>query len=264
MKLKTVRAPLGAMWVRAGFRVFFRQPLAFGVLFALSGLAMLLLTQVPLLGNVLALGLMPVATLAFMLTSRAALDGHTPTPQALLAPWRDGLQRRRLVMVGLAYALTALLALAAVQASDGGRFDAALQALAEGRATPETLEAAGLGRGLLLRLGVFGVLSMVFWHAPALVHWGRMGAAKAVFASVVACVRSLGAFSVYGLTWFSLTAVFAMLAQVLFALLGSPQGASLVLVLGATLFSTVFYASLYFTFADSFELDEADAPTALA
>lgn len=260
MRLKTVPALLGVMWVRAGFRVFFRQPLVFGALFGLTGLAMLLLAQLPLIGSVLALALMPAATLAFMLASRATLDGRLPTPRLLLEPWRDALQRRRLVTLGLAYALLALLALAAVQALDGGRFDAALQAIAEGRATPETVEQAGLGSGLLLRLVVFGVLSLVFWHAPALIHWGRMDAAKAVFASVVACLRSLGAFALYGLTWFGITAAFTVLAQLVFLLLGSPQGATLVLLPGATLFSTAFYASLYFSFADSFELDEAAPP----
>ncbi|HWH73508.1 MAG TPA: hypothetical protein VNV16_04530, partial [Methylibium sp.] len=64
MRLKTVPALLGVMWVRAGFRVFFRQPLVFGALFGLTGLAMLLLAQLPLIGSVLALALMPAATLA--------------------------------------------------------------------------------------------------------------------------------------------------------------------------------------------------------
>ncbi|HSV69843.1 MAG TPA: BPSS1780 family membrane protein [Methylibium sp.] len=263
MKLKTVPARAGVLWVRAGFRVFFRQPLLFGALFGLTGFAALLLVQLPIVGPVLALALMPAATLAFMLATRSALDGRPPQLAPLLAPWRDPLQRRRLVSLGFAYALAAIVTLWLVQALDGGRFDAALEAVAKGSATPETLQDANLGTGLALRLAVVSILSLVFWHAPALVYWGRMDVPKAVFASVVACLRSLGAFAVYGLTWFGITVAYAVLSQTVFLLLGSPQSATLALLPGAMMFSTVFYASLYFTFVDAFELDEPDA-TALA
>ncbi|HKX94223.1 MAG TPA: BPSS1780 family membrane protein [Methylibium sp.] len=263
MRLKTVPARAGLTWVRAGLRVFARQPLVFGALFGLTGFGALMLAQLPLVGPVLALALMPAATLAFMLTTRSVLDGRAPTAAQLLAPWRDALQRRRLIALGFAYALAAIVALLAVQAIDGGRFDAALQSVADGTATPETLQDANLGSGLLLRMVVVAVLSLVFWHAPALVHWGRMAVPKAVFASVVACLRSVGAFAVLGLAWFGIVVAYTLVAQAVFALLGSPQSATLALLPGAMMFSTVFYASLYFTFVDSFELDEP-ADTALA
>jgi hypothetical protein len=263
MKLKTVPARAGLQWVRAGFRVFVRQPLVFGALFGLTGFGALMLAQLPLIGPVLALALMPAVTLAFMLATRSVLDEHPPGAARLLAPWRDPLQRRRLITLGFAYALAAIVALLAVQAIDGGRFDAAMQSVADGTATPETLQGAGLGSGLLLRMVVITLLSLVFWHAPALVHWGRMDVPKAVFASVVACLRSVGAFAVLGLAWFGIAVAYTLVAQAVFALLGSPQSATLALLPGAMMFSTVFYASLYFTFVDSFELDEP-ADTALA
>jgi hypothetical protein len=263
MRLKTVPALTGLTWVRAGFRVFVRQPLVFGALFGLTGFGALMLAQLPLVGPVLALALMPAATLAFMLATRAVLDERAPTAAQLLAPWRDALQRRRLIALGFAYALAAIVALLAVQAIDGGRFDAAMQSVADGTATPETLQDANLGGGLLLRMAVIAVLSLVFWHAPALVHWGRMDVPKAVFASVVACLRSVGAFAVLGLAWFGIAVAYTLVAQAVFALLGSPQSATLALLPGAMMFSTVFYASLYFTFVDSFDFDEP-GPTALA
>ena len=77
MRLKTVPALTGLTWVRAGFRVFVRQPLVFGALFGLTGFGALMLAQLPLVGPVLALALMPAATLAFMLATRAVLDERT-------------------------------------------------------------------------------------------------------------------------------------------------------------------------------------------
>jgi hypothetical protein len=263
MKLKDVPARTGLQWVRAGFRVFVKQPLVFGALFGLTGFGALMLAQLPLVGPVLALALMPPVTLAFMLATRTVLDGRAPTAPELLAPWRDATQRRRLISLGFAYALAAIVALLAVQSIDGGRFDAALQSVADGTATPESLQDANLGSGLMLRMAVIALLSLVFWHAPALVHWGRMDVPKAVFASVVACLRAAGAFAVLGLAWFAIAVAYTLAAQLVFAVLGSAQSATLALLPGAMMFSTVFYASLYFTFADSFELDEP-ADTALA
>jgi hypothetical protein len=263
MKLKTVAARQGVMWVRAGFRVFAQQPLAFGAMFALTGLAVLLLLQVPLVGPLLALALMPPATLGFMLATRAVLGQQPASPRLLLAPWRDPVQRRRLLMLGLAYALAVLVVSLIVEQLDGGRFDEAMQAVADGTATPETLQASGVALGLTLRLVALSLLSLVFWHAPALVYWGRMDVPKALFASVLACLRSLGAFTLMGLTWFAVTLAFTLLAQIVFTMLGRPESAAIALLPGGMMFSTVFYASLYFTFVDSFELDEPDESVAI-
>lgn len=259
MKLKTVPPGRGALWVAAGFRIFLRQPLAFSTLFAVVGFAALLLLQIPLLGPVLVLALMPVTSLEFMIATRAALDGQVAAPALLLAPWRDPLQRRRLLGLGISYAVAVMLASLLVQQFDGEGFDAAMESLAEGRATPESLRESGLLLGMLLRMAALSLLSLVFWHTPALVSWGGMSLSKAVFASVVACARSLGAFTVLGLTWFAVMLGFVLLIQGFFALLGHPAAAAQALLPAGLMFSTVFYASLYFTFADSFRLDDDPA-----
>jgi hypothetical protein len=73
-----------------------------------------------------------------------------------------------------------------------------------------------------------------------------------MFSSTLACWRNRGAFLVYGLTWFSLILGFGILMSVLFALIGSPQLFALAGVPISLIVTTVFYASLYFTFADCF------------
>lgn len=255
MKLKTVPPSRGGLWVAAGFRVFFRQPLAFSALFAIVSFAALMLLQVPLLGPVLALALMPAASLAFMIATRAVLEGRLAPPALMLAPWRHPLQRRRLAVLGLAYAVSVMLATLLVQQIDGGGFEAAMESLAQGEATPESLQESGFLLGLGLRMAALSLLSLVFWHTPALVCWGDMSVSKAVFASVVACARSLGAFIVLGLTWFGAILGFALITQTFFSLLGRPQAAALAMLPAGLMFSTAFYASLYFTFVDSFDMD---------
>ncbi len=80
-------------------------------------------------------------------------------------------------------------------------------------------------------LVLLALLAVPFWHAPALVFWGRQGWAKSLFFSTMAIWRNRGAFAVYGLGWFGLSLVFAMVFSVLLALLGVPQKPSLGAVL---------------------------------
>ena len=44
-------------------------------------------------------------------------------------------------------------------------------------------------------------LSLMFWHAPALVHWHDVSPIKALFFSLVACIRNFGAMAVYFFSW---------------------------------------------------------------
>lgn len=257
MKLKTVRAGQGLQWVKAGFRVFFRQPLGLSGIFAAIAFLALLLLQLPLIGPVAALGLMPLANIGFMIAAREIEAGRTVHPGLLLRPLRDAKRRRPLLLLGAVYAVAAIAVVLLAHLLDGGRFAAAVQAVAENEATPELLSDPMLEFGVLMRLALMSLLSLAFWHTPALVYWDELPVGKAIFASIMACARALSAFVLYGLAWFGLLLGFMVLAQSFFALLGFGQamaGAALPTVM---LFSTVFYASVYFTYVDSFDRPEA-------
>lgn len=258
MRLKTVRARQGLLWVRAGFTVFFRQPLAFGVLFALFGFGVFLLLQVPAIGPVIALSLMPVATVTFLLATREVLAGRSASPRLIALPLRDPLNRNRLLQLGAAYAATAIAVVLAAHLLDGGRFAAAVEAIAANETTAEgALQDPLLPVSVLLRLGLMALASLAFWHAPALICWGRMPVGKALFASIVACWRARGAFVVYGVAWFALTMLFVTVLQLLSAVLGLQPVIGMAVLPLTMLLSTIFYASLYFSFVDAFEVGTA-------
>jgi hypothetical protein len=147
--------------------------------------------------------------------------------------------------------------------ADRGAFEALMEAMPAAQTTPDEVAsrfgAPGLLVGLMLRFGLAGLLSVPFWHAPALVHWDGHGCAKALFSSTLACWRNRGAFAVYGLAWFGLIIVFGMVGSLVFALLGQPQLFALAAVPLSLVFTTVFYVSLYFTFADCFVASDAAA-----
>ena len=60
MKLHIVPARQGILWVKLGMRTFFRQPLALTGLFFIFMAVMSVISMVPVIGNVLALALLPI------------------------------------------------------------------------------------------------------------------------------------------------------------------------------------------------------------
>ena len=200
MKLNILPARQGVLWVKLGVRTFLRQPLALSGLFFIFMLLMSVLSMVPVLGNALALALLPGATLGLMAATQEAVKGKFPMPTVLLSGFRAGRQQMRsMLMLGLLYATGFLLVLALSAMVDGGKF--AKLYLLGGSIGPEVLQDGSFESAALLAMVLYLPLSLLFWHAPALVHWHGMSPVKSLFFSVVACWRNIGAFTVYSLAW---------------------------------------------------------------
>lgn len=257
MKLKNVPARQGLLWVRAGLRVFGRQPLGFSSLFAVFGLAVFVLVQIPLLGSLVALGLVPMLTMAFMLGTLQALQGKSPHPGLFIPLLRDTTQRRRLLQVGGAYVAALMLVVLLSHVLDGGRLAAAVSAMADSQANAEAaLQDPALAGSMLMRAALVTVVSLLFWHTPALMCWGGMPLGKALFSNIVGCWHSRGALTLFGVAWVALMMAFTALVQLLFGVLGLSSVMAQAIVPMALLASTAFYASLYFSFVDTFDLDD--------
>ena len=131
-----------------------------------------------------------------------------------------------------------------------------------------------MGMGMAADRGVFvgtvvaivgaTLLSVPFWHAPALVHWGGQGVGQALFSSTLAVWRAKGAFLVYALSWFAVIALFGFVTAVGMGLLGVPQMAGVLALPAGLVFSTVFYVSLIFSFNDSFGQAQTQTPAQAA
>ncbi len=265
MRLQTVPAARGMLWVKQGFQAFFKHPFAFAALFATFMFAVFTLALVPFVGALALLALLPLVSLGFMIATRLTLDGGAPFARVFIEPLRGSKpQRNAILQLGLVYAVATFAVMWLSDVVDGGAFEALMESMPAGQSSPDAvaakLAAPGLGLGMLLRFGLAALLSVPFWHAPALVHWDNHSCAKALFSSTLACWRNRGAFTVYSLMWFGLIVAFGMVGSLVFSLLGQAQLfalAALPLSLG---FTTVFYVSLYFTFADCFVATDADAP----
>lgn len=239
MKLNVVPARTGLQWVRLGARTFFRQPLALAGLALMYFIAMVAVSQVPYAGAVIASFLTPAATLGMMAATAEAVTGRFPMPTVLVSAFRAGRQRARAMLVlGAIYAAGSLTAtyLAVLVAGGTDNFNAV---------SPTTL----------LALAFHAPLFVMFWHAPALVHWHGIAPAKSLFFSTVACLRNFGAMAVYSIAWTAAAAVLVMAFGTLGMLIGGQGvGQSMVVALMPILMA-MFFTSVYFTFRDSFLAD---------
>jgi hypothetical protein len=257
LTLLSVPAAAGLRWAREGFAAFVKRPLALAGLFALLMFGIVVLAIVPLLGPVLVFGVLPLVTLVFMLATQAVMHGHFPLPTIAAVPLRtDGARRAALLQLGFLYALASFVLIVVSDAIDGGRLNALLAAMSKGRegsAAVSALLADGrLVFGLIARLGLALALSIPFWHAPALVHWGGQGALQSLFSSTLAIWRNKAAFLLFAVCFGAALGVLGFVANLAGLLFNAPQMMPTLLMPAVLLLSTVYYASLYFTFVDSF------------
>ncbi len=259
MKLHPVPASQGLQWVKLGARTFFRQPLAMAGLFFMFMAVVSVLSVIPLLGSLLAVALVPSATIGLMAASREAHAGRFPMPVLLITAFRDGMVKARpMLMLGAIYAvvLTALMGLATLAAPSDVPVIGP-----DTEVTPEMLRQAMFGPGMLVMMLLYIPVLMAFWHAPALVHWHGVSPVKSLFFSVLACWRNKAAMLVYGAGWVGVFLLGGLAISFLATLLGGVQALAMFMYPGILLLAAMFHTSVYFTFRDSF--DTADEPVTL-
>ncbi len=257
LQLKTVDASHGARWIRDAWRLFARRPLAFTSLFAAFLFGALLVSLVPILGGLVQMMALPLLSLGFMVASQSALLDGPVHPRQFIEPLRaDPARRRSLLILCLSYGVGVLLILLLVDAVSNSAFSRLQQLLPKGEAAQAQIDAIlsepGVATGALLAAVLGMGISVPFWHAPALVHWGGHRVGQALFSSTLAVWRSKGAFFVYAMAWAVVVVVFGVTTALLLGLLGVPQLAGLIGLPAGLVFSAVFYISLLFTFNDSF------------
>lgn len=258
LQLKSVAPMRGPRWVADAFRLYARRPFAFTLMFAVFfAFAALAAALLPFVGSLVQLASLPLLTLGFMVAAQSALLGGPVQPGQFLEPLRaDPVRRRALLTLCAIYGVAAFAILLLASWVSDDAFGRLQVLMARGDATPEQLDALlaepGAAWGALLLLVLGTALTVPFWYAPALVHWGAQSAGQALFSSTLALWRSKGAFLLYGLAWAALTLLVGAGSALLFGLLGARGLATLVALPAGLVFSTVFYVSLLFGFNDTF------------
>ena len=133
---------------------------------------------------------------------------------------------------------------------DGGKF--ATLYLVGGNLSADALQDGSFEAAGLVALSLYIPLSLLFWHAPALVLWHGLTPIKSLFFSFVACLRNFWAMAVYAAAWFLVFVVVGTSIALLASLTGSEELVAAVLFPTAMLMASMFFTSIYFTFADCF------------
>ncbi len=247
MKLNIVPARTGLTWVKLGIRTFFRQPLALVALFFMYMAVASIATMLPF-GFVLAFMIEPAARLGLMAAAREASNERFPMPAVLISAFRAGKERMRAMLVlGVMHAAACgvVLLLASLFTGD---------ASTNPPATPEA-QMSLMVPTLLLYMPV----SLLFWHAPALVHFHGIAPAKSLFFSLVACLRNWKAMSLFGLGWCAVILAVSMPLSIAAGMASSPQAAMPIVAPILLALAAMFTTSIYFTFRDSFTEDPPPA-----
>lgn len=249
MKLQVVPPRTGLQWVRKGSRTFMRQPLALTGLFFMFLTSVMLLGLLQLPGLVAALVLAPVGTLGLLIGVSQAEAGKFPWPSCLVQGLRAGpVKRKQLLLLGVINALAVGL----------------IVLLAFALASHDPIEASRAGAGLVLTPASIVAaalqlpLTLLFALAPALTYWHDVPAVKAVFFSMVAVWRNLGAYCVFALAWAGIFAGALLVSRLLVEMAGPGLALNLLGPLVMVLLAMAT-ASLYPMFRDTFQADELPA-----
>jgi hypothetical protein len=268
MKLNVLPASAGAQWVRVSIRTFWRQSLALGTVFILQLAALMFLSLfIPIIGYIVALILKPAFTVGMMAATREAEGGKPPRPFLLFTALRQGAARTRaMIALGLLYAAAVMVVMGVFMLIGDEPLKAVMTFMVNNpRPSPDQIETQiapalldpRLNLAALVAMTLYALAGLVFWHAPALMHWHGVPVVKSLFFSTVAVLRNARAFLLYGLLWLCL-GMGAMSVLMLLAALGGSVG---LIVGGALQFPlaliiwAMFAASQWFTFRDSFVPD---------
>ncbi len=262
MKLNIVPARTGLVWVKLGIKTFAQQPLAMTGLFFMFMATLSLATLLPFVGAALALALLPAATLGLMAATQEATKGKFPMPSILISAFRAGQQRVRAMMVlGALYAVGFLALMGVSAIFDGGQF--ARLYLVGGKITEELVMQGNFQVAMWVAMLLYLPLSLLFWHAPALVHWHGISPVKSLFFSLMACYKNFAALTVFGLAWVAVFVGAAMVVALLSIAMGNPTLATVAMFPIALVIVAMFFTSIYFTFRDSFVATPDDTPAPL-
>ena len=216
------------------------------------------LSLIDVVGNLLALAVLPGATLGLMAATREASKGKFPMPAVLLSAFRAESKRLpAMLILGFLYAAGFVLVLGISATIDGGTF--ARLYLFGGELSAQHVANPRFEMAVLMAFVLYLPLSLLFWHAPALVFWHGVSPVKSLFFSLVACLRNFGAFMLYNLTWLAAFLLMGTVVAVIASLLDNPENISGLLFPLALLMAAMYFTSIDFTFRACFEVPE-DTP----
>lgn len=232
-------ASTGLEWLKQGFGLFRQQPGMLTMLLFATMMFTLLLSTLPVIGNVLSMALIPAFSMVILQACRELESGSRITPAVLLTGFRQGAAGPLLKLGMVYFGVGVVLSLVVAPWIDTAAIQAAFKAIQDkGKPTlPGSTVGAMLAFGLLMAVAI---ISLSF--APPLTHWKKMPIFKSIFYSVFAVFGSLGPVVVMLLAWFC---IYIVSVSVVVMLLGRTQLIFVVLMWVYLIFSANLQCAIY-------------------
>jgi len=236
MKINILPSGAGFSWLREGMRLFGRQPIGLPAMVVLYLMMLIVPALLPVVGIAISGVLAPFASVGLLGACRDVAEGRMPTPLAFAQPFRPTPTRLLMLRLGIINAIlllvVATLAMLLTPEPPAGE-------------VPQSLHEVPL-QSLLVQLMLYLPVMALMWFAPVLCGWHSIPPAKAMFGSVVACWRNMGAMLVFGVASALLTLGVSVAAVMLLtSLISSQQVLSIVVAPLALILMTIVQASLY-------------------
>ncbi len=209
--MSAIPAKTGWAWLKQGMALFRKQPAALTTLLFANVLFSFAIGAVPVLGQIIAVILIPSFSMSFMQACLMIEHGQRVTPAVLLTGFRKPAVIN-LCKIGLAYlaAIGLLTLLAYVTMGDWLWKQAATSP-----ANPPVMDGSqALGVMLIAMLQIATVMVLCF--AAPLAYWQKMPPAKSIFYSFFAVVRSARVFLVMLLAWFGIFMAATIVPRIVF------------------------------------------------
>jgi len=258
MQALTLPARRGWRWLSEGFLIFRKKQLMLSFLVIGYWILMLLVNSVPWIGQVAATVLIPVFSVSLMNACRLVAQDSPLPPQLLFS----GFDRnpRTLLMLGIIYLACSLGILGMTVLIDGGLL---FQLVVFGSRPDEQVLLGGhFVLAIEVALALFVPVMMAYWYAPVLVAWHDLPAGKALFFSLVACLRNWRVFLVYSVALLIFGAFLPGLVLGILSTMFASAGqefATVLTVFVVLILLPTLYASFYVSYRDVFVIIDEDA-----
>ncbi len=257
MQAAFLPATSGWQWVRDGFRLFLKQPLAMFTWAMAISLLVLFATFTPPVGPLFFVALMPVVTLMTLSACKHVAADRVMLPSMWAKPLLKPGVFKKLLLMGVLYAALCMISgLLAFLPFSAALTEGVRAASVEGNMGPFL---SAMQVPLTIFAVLYVIIAALFWHAPVLVGWHGLRLMQALFFSGIACWRNKWAFVVYGISWVLVFLFIDLCAGLLVALGLSPQLAGTLQIPFNIAAGGILYCSFYPAYTSVFGIDDASA-----
>ncbi|MBR6000210.1 MAG: hypothetical protein IK089_03030 [Oxalobacter sp.] len=248
--MNRIPARTGWEWIQAGFTIFKKRPFFLVNLLFLYMMSVVLVTMVPMIGQMLPVFTIAIFTFIFM-TATLMVEQEQPLTFGALFAALDKVTLFRLFALSGCYIVFGMIVAGiSTVLDDGALFALVMSREGVPQLTDEQMTRAGYMALAIIVLYI--PFFMLTWFAAPLIGWRQMGVPKAMFYSFFTVAHNWRPFLVYVLGFAVVGFIIpTLVGGIIGPMLGGVVGAFVLYIISVTV-TTVLYCSFYPTYRSIF------------